>query len=67
VSDVVDRLKQAVAQLEAAAAASAQSAAHDTSRIQAMQKEAESLRTLQTTVAARLDAAIERLKSEIGD
>jgi hypothetical protein len=63
----IDRLNRAVRHLEVALAARERATAEEARRMQSMRAEADALRTLQQTVAARLDAAIARLKDAIGD
>jgi hypothetical protein len=63
----IDRLNQAVRHLEVAFAARERARVQEASRIESLRAEADALRTLQQTVAARLDAAIARLKDAIGD
>jgi hypothetical protein len=63
----IDRLNRAVSQLEAALAARERAMAEEATRMHSVRAEADALRTLQQTVATRLDAAIARLKEAIGD
>ena len=63
----IEDLRATVAGLEAAVAAHLQRAAQEADRMRTLQAEVTALRATQQTMAERLDAAIARLKSSLGD
>ena len=63
----IENLRATVAGLEAAIAAPLQRAAREADRMRMLQAEVTALRATQQTMADRLDAAIARLKSSLGD
>ena len=67
VPSAIDRLNRAVHHLEVALASRERARVQEASWMESMRAEADALRSLQQTVAARLDAAIARLKDAIGE